>query len=106
MLCTMDAKPLNLSPGSLLCVPYVLYGSYTQAAEPPLFPSSMLYVLYVLYYSARALKYIICATNAYLAHVGDAVYSIQASIPYSTYSTYSKELGESGGLAACLVRPI
>ena len=32
------------------------------------------------------------------------VYSIQASIPYSTYSTYSKEPGESGCSAACLVR--
>ena len=32
------------------------------------------------------------------------VYSIQASIPYSTYSTYSKEPGESGCSVACLVR--
>ena len=33
-------------------------------------------------------------------------YSIQASVPYSTYSTYSMELGKSEGSAACLIAHI
>ena len=67
----------------------------------------MLYVLYVLYYSVRALKYTICAIQCIFGTCWRCyVYSIQASIPYSTYSTYSMELGKSGGSAACLVRAI
>ena len=82
-------------------------GLTRQAAEPPLSPSSMLYVLYVLYYSVRALKYTTCATQCIFGTCWRCyVYSIQASIPYSTYSTCSKELGESGGSAGCLVRAI
>ena len=75
-----------LSPGSLLYVLYVLYLT-RQAAEPPLSPGSLLYVLYVLYtLYARNLYY--------MCYIG----------PYSTYSTYSKEPGESGCSVACLVR--
>ena len=75
-----------LSPASLLYVLYVLYLT-RQAAEPPLSPSSLLYVLYVLY--------VLYARNLYyMCYIG----------PYSTYSTYSKELGESGCSAGRSVR--
>ena len=81
------------SPGSLLYVLYVLYLT-RQAAEPPLSPGSLLYVLYVLYYSVRALKCTICAIQCIFGACWRCyVYSIQASIPYSTYSTYSKDPG-------------
>ena len=42
-----------LFPGSLLYVLYVLYLT-RQAAEPPLSPGSLLYVLYVLYLTRQA----------------------------------------------------
>ena len=48
-------------------------GLTRQAAEPPLSPSSLLYVLYVLYYSVRALNILYVLHNAYLVHVGDAM---------------------------------
>ena len=83
---TRQAAEPPLSPGSLLYVLYVLYLT-RQAAEPPLSPGSLLYVLYVLY--------VLYARNLwYMCYIG----------PYSTYSTYSKEPGESGCSVACLVR--
>ena len=94
---------LNLhSPPGPCYMCYMCYMGLTrQAAEPPLSPSS---VLYVLTYSVRVLKYIICAIQCIFGTCWRCyVYSIQASIPYSTYSTYSKKLGESRGSAACLV---
>ena len=104
---TRQAAEPPLFPGSLPYVLYVLYVLYLtrQAAEPPLSPSSLLYVLYVLYYSVRASKCSICAIQCIFGTCWRCyVYSIQASIPYSTYSTYSKEPGESGCSVACLVR--
>ena len=98
---TRQAAEPPLSPGSLLYVLYVLYLT-RQAAEPPLSPSSLLYVLYVLYYSVRALKCTICAIQCIFGTCWRCyVYSTQASIPYSTYSTYSKDPGESGCSVAC-----
>ena len=110
-----------LSPSSMLYVLYVLYGRQSpgsllyvryrvltrQAAEPPLSPSSILYVLYVLYYSVRALKCTICAIQCIFGTCWRCyVYSTQASIPYSTYSTYSMELGESAGwVSYCSASP-
>ena len=72
---TRQAAEPPLSPASLLYVLYVLYLT-RQAAEPPLSPSSLLYVLYVLYTLYARNLYYIC-------YIG----------PYSTYSTYSMELG-------------
>ena len=50
---TRQAAEPPLFPGSLLYVLYVLYLT-RQAAEPPLSPGSLLYVLYVLYLTRQA----------------------------------------------------
>ena len=64
----LHAKPLNIHSPPGPC--YMCYMGLTrQAAEPPLSPSSLLYVLYVLYilYALQNVVYVLY--NAYLVHV-------------------------------------
>ena len=106
---TRQAAEPPLSPGSLLYVLYVLYLT-RQAAEPPLSPGSLLYVLYVLYVLyARNLWYMCyigpySTYSTYSKEPGESGCSVACLVRYSTYSTYSKEPGESGCSVACLVR--
>ena len=67
----LHTKPLNIhSPPGPCYMCYMCYMGLTrQAAEPPLSPSSLLYVLYVLYI-LYALQNVVCVLyNAYLVHV-------------------------------------
>ena len=106
---TRQAAEPPLSPASLLYVLYVLYLT-RQAAEPPLSPASLLYVLYVLYVLyARNLWYMCyigpySTYSTYSKEPGESGCSVACLVRYSTYSTYSKEPGESGCSVACLVR--
>ena len=108
-ICPRQAAEPPLSPGSLLYVLYVLYLT-RQAAEPPLSPGSLLYVLYVLYLTRQAAEPPLSPSS--LLYVLYVLYTLYARNlyymcyigPYSTYSTYSKDPGESGCSVACLVR--
>ena len=106
---TRQAAEPPLSPASLLYVLYALYLT-RQAAEPPLSPSSLLYVLYVLYVLYARNLYYMCYIGPYSTYStysmepGESGCSVACLVRYSTYSTYSKEPGESGCSVACLVR--
>ena len=106
---TRQAAEPPLSPGSLLYVLYVLYLT-RQAAEPPLSPSSLLYVLYVLYTLYARNLYYICYIGPYSIYstysmeLGESGCSVACLVRYSTYSTYSMDPGGSGCSVACLVR--
>ena len=106
---TRQAAEPPLSPGSLLYVLYVLYLT-RQAAKPALSPGSLLYVLYVLYLTRQAAEHPLSPGS--LLYVLYVLYTLYARNlyymcyigPYSTYSTFRKEPGESGCSVACLVR--
>ena len=94
-MCYILHAMLNHSLRAPCYMCYMCYMGLTrQAAEPPLSPSSLLYVLCAILFCTRKNP----------RNPGESGCSVGCLVRYSTYSTYSKEPGESGCSVACLVR--
>ena len=95
----LQGKPLNLhSPRVLaicaICAIWLLQGKPLNLHSSP-GPCYMYYMCYMALYSTYSTDF-----RAYRIIVGERRLRYRASMPYSTYSTYSKEPGDCAGSAA------